>query len=424
MSGLQPDACITVAGTSVPDSSDDAITDYINQHQASVARYVEAWVNNAVESGQLAQVHQTDRLHNLALKELLTLTDMLGIHDDLREFMRVMMINAPFVDPDKTMDAELNMETQDFYIAQPDAVKARVNELKDQSREVRARLAPILKKLWDPKRDLKIVDNLKGFQNLRERFPNFAEVVNVYEANAVALSKVNQPFEAQPILLCGEPGLGKTLFAAELAKILGLPYYEIALSTVTASFALSGGSTQWEGGSVGFVAKSLADSEVGNPLFLIDELDKSSGSKYDPMNSFYGLLERHTAERFKDEAVDIELNASKIVWIATANEASNVPEAILSRVRTYEIKRPDAAGMRAVIASVYGNLRKNKPYGRLLQDSLNEDVIEALIDQLPRAVRQSLEDGMLKAIMADRDFVIQDDLITGKRKGKPNVGFI
>ncbi len=80
----------------MPDSSDDAIPDYINQHQASVARYVEAWVNNAVESGQLAQVHQTDRLHDLALKELLTLTDMLGIHDDLREFMRVMMVNPPF----------------------------------------------------------------------------------------------------------------------------------------------------------------------------------------------------------------------------------------------------------------------------------------------------------------------------------------
>ncbi len=335
-----------------------------------------------------------------------------------------MMTTAPFMDPDKTMDAEPNMETQDFYIAQPDDVKARVNELKDQGREVRARLAPVLKKLWDPKRDLKIVDNLKGFQNLRERFPNFAEVVNVYEANAIALSKVNHPFEAQPVLLTGEPGLGKTLFAAELAKTLGLPYFEIALSTTTASFALSGGSVQWEGGACGFIAKSLADSELGNPVFLIDELDKSSASKYDPMNSFYSLLERHTACRFKDEAVEIELDASKIVWIATANDAANVPDAILSRVRTFDIQRPDAEGMRAVIASVYASLRKNKPYGRLLQKDLNENVIEALIDQLPRAVRQSLEDGMLKAIMADRDFVIQDDLITGKRKGKPNVGFI
>lgn len=407
----------------MPGSCEDAISSYIYQHPASVARYIEAWLRCVVDAGELIPINRPERVHELEIKQLLALADMLNIHDDLREFMRVMMTTTPFVDPDKTMEAGQKMDTPDFYIANPDAVKARVAELKDQSRDVRARLAPILKKLWDPKRDLKIVDNLKGFQDLRKRFPNFAGVVDIYEANAIALGKVNQPFEAQPILLCGEPGLGKTLFASELARVLGLPYYEIALSTITASFALSGGSVQWENGSVGFVAKSLADSAVGNPLFLIDELDKSSGSKYDPMNSFYGLLERHTAERFKDEAVDIELNASRIVWIATANDAANVPEAILSRVRTYEIKRPDAAGMRAVINSVYMSLRKNKPYGRLLQEGLNENVIEALIGQLPRAVRQSLEDGMLKAIVGDRDHIIPDDLITGKRKEKQRVGF-
>lgn len=316
------------------------------------------------------------------------------------------------------------MDTPFFNIADPEEVRARVNELKDQSREVRARLAPILKKLWDPQRELKVVDNLASFAELRARFPNFAEVVDVYEANAIALSKVNQPFEAQPILLCGEPGLGKTLFAAELAQTLGLLYFEIALSTITASFALCGGSVQWENGSVGFIARSLADSEVGNPVFLIDELDKSSGSKYDPMNSFYSLLERHTACRFKDEALDIALDASRIVWIATANDAGNVPDAILSRVRVFDIKRPDEAGMRAVINSVFTSLCKNKPYGRLLRPYLDNSVIETLQDQPPRAVRQSLEEGMLKAIKADRDFIIQDDLLTGKRKGKPNVGFI
>ncbi len=312
-----------------------------------------------------------------------------------------------------------------FNIANPEDVHARVQELKDQSREVRARLAPMLKQLWDPQRDLKIVDNLSGFAVLRERFPNFSEVVDLFEANAIALSKVHEPFEAQPVLLCGEPGLGKTLFAAELAKVLGLPYFEIALSTISASFALCGGSVQWENGSVGFVAKSLVDSEVGNPLFLIDELDKcSDGSKYNPMNTFYALLERHTACRFKDEALDINLDASKIIWISTANDSRNVPEAILSRMRVFDIKRPDDSGMRAVINSVYTNLRNNKPYGRLLRPDLDNPVIKVLLDQPPRAVRQSLEEGMLKAIMADREYIVADDLITGKKEGKHNVGFI
>lgn len=319
------------------------------------------------------------------------------------------------------------MVTPFFNIADQEEVRARVNELKDQSREIRARLAPLLKKLWDPERELKIVDNPNGFAELRERFPNFIEVVDLFEANAIALSKVNQPFEAQPVLLCGEPGLGKTLFASELARTLGLPYFEIALSTITASFALSGGSLQWESGSPGLVVKGLVmeSGAIGNPLFLIDELDKcSDGNKYNPINSFYSLLERHTACRFKDEALEISLDTSKIVWIATANNMNNVPEAILSRMHVFDIERPDASGMRSVITSVYESLRRAKPYGVLLQQELDDGVINALTHLMPRGVRQTLEDAMLKAIMADRKFIIVDDLITGKKKGKQNVGFI
>ena len=80
--------------------------------------------------------------------------------------------------------------------------------------------------------------------------------------------------------------------------------------------------------------------------------------------------------------------------------------------------------MRSVIVSVYASLRRTKPYGLLLEAELDERVIDALASQLPRGVRQILEDGMLKAIMADRNHIVVDDLITGKKKGKQNVGFI
>lgn len=405
---------------------------FIEAHQSVVVSIIHEHIQDLVHQGVIAPVNNIKLLEYSAPKTLREVTLAFGIENKVRQKVREIMSSASngqlsgINSNQKSLPESLDHMpcSATFNIANPEDVQARVNELKDQSREIRARLAPLLKKLWDPQRELKVVDNFAGFTELRARFPNFTEVVDLYQANAIALSKVNEPFEAQPILLCGEPGLGKTLFAAELSKTLGLPYYEIALSTVTASFALSGGSVQWEGGSCGFIARSLADSQVGNPLFLIDELDKSSASKYDPMNSFYSLLERHTACRFKDEAVEIKLNASKIVWIATANDSHNVPEAILSRMRVFDIKRPDESGMRAVINSVYTSLRKNKPYGRLLSPNLDNLVIEVLLDQPPRAVRQSLEEGMLKAIMADREHIVVDDLIAGKRKGKSNVGFI
>lgn len=304
------------------------------------------------------------------------------------------------------------MGSQVFNIVSKEDIEARVDELKYASGEIKARLAPVLKKLWNPARELRVVSDLSGFADLRVRFPNFGEVIDkVHAPNAIALSKISAPYEAQPVLLVGEPGLGKTLFAHELAKVLGLPYFEIALSTVTASFALSGGSIQWAEGSPGFIAVSLAQSPVGNPLFILDEVDKcSTGSQYSPMSAFYTLLERNTASRFTDEALGLQMDASRVVWVATANDVNLVPEAILSRLRLIEIRKPDEEGMRNVITSVYINLRKNRPYGRLLNPELGEGVINALIHKVPREIRQALEDGMLKAIIASRDYIKADDL--------------
>lgn len=315
------------------------------------------------------------------------------------------------------------MSEHQLQLADQDAVRKRVNQMKDQSREVKSRLAPLLKGLWEPERELRMVTNLSVFNRLRERFPNFVEVIDYYEANAIALSKVNQPFEAQPVLLIGQPGLGKTLFSHQLAKELKLPYFEIALSTVTASFALTGGSTQWEGGNTGFVANSLIESECANPVMLIDELDKPGGSeRYNPMNAFYSLLERHTAQRFKDEALGVEIDASRINWIATANYIESVPEAILSRARVFHIEKPDQEAMRKVIWSVYQKLRNERPYGDLLSYELPGNIVDALIDYMPRSVRQILETAMLQAIRCDRESLAVEDLILIEN-GKKQYGF-
>jgi ATP-dependent Lon protease len=314
------------------------------------------------------------------------------------------------------------MGSQFFYIASVNDIEARVDELKYASSEIKARLAPVLKSLWNPSRELRDVTNLAGFNELRTRFQNFSEAIDMYEANAKGLARIGEPYEAQPALLVGEPGLGKTLFAHELAKVLGLPYYEIALSTVTAGFSLSGGSIQWAEGAPGFISASLSQSMAGNPLFTLDEIDKCNfASKYNPMSVFYTLLERHTAARFVDEALGFSLDASRIVWVATANDINLIPDAILSRLRVIEVHKPNEDAMRAVISSVYGKLRKERPYGRLLDEELGDDVISSLSNLLPRAVRQALEDGMLKAIMAMRDHIIVEDLPV--RKGRRRAGF-
>ena len=63
---------------------------------------------------------------------------------------------------------------------------------------------------------------------------------------------------------------------------------------------------------------------------MLDEVDKAGGDhRYDPMGALYGLLERDTAVHFRDEFIDVDMDASHILWVATANNESAIPEPIL-----------------------------------------------------------------------------------------------
>jgi ATP-dependent Lon protease len=311
-----------------------------------------------------------------------------------------------------------------YSIADFKHIKNRVEELKHRSDDIKSRLSTSLKKLWNPERTLRTVSPNIGFKSLRLSFPQFAEVIDFYENSVITLARLELPFEAPPVLLQGDPGLGKTFFASELAKLLSLPFFEISMATTTASFSLSGGNLQWSEGSTGFICDTLAKSEAANPIILIDEIDKSSQeTRYNPLNVFYGLLESHSAKRFRDEALEFELDASKIIWIATCNVMHNIPTPIQSRMRIFEIRQPDTISMQPVVKSIYRHVVDNKAYGKLLDASLDAAVIDNLSKQSPRAVRLAIEEGAFKAIRHHRSAIHATDL-PAIEKEKNRVGFI
>ena len=317
------------------------------------------------------------------------------------------------------------MSSHQFSIAQTEQVHKRINELSKRSSEVQSRLATPLKKLWNPVRNLACIHNLNVFSELHERFPNFNEVINYYENNAIALKRLDQPFEAIPVLLQGDPGLGKTYFVSELARLFRLNFYEISLATTTANFAISGGSTQWGEGSTGFIANSLADSDIANPIILLDEIDKvNSVSHYNPITPFYSLLEPHSAKRFKDEALEIELDTSKIIWIATSNYMSQIPEPIQSRMQVFKIEKPSVEHMPNIIKSIYQLVRNQKFYAQILNEDVSPELINYLLDKTPREIKQYFEVGVMNAIKNYRNQILVSDLPVYKNKEVRRVGFL
>jgi MoxR-like ATPase len=149
------------------------------------------------------------------------------------------------------------------------------------------------------------------------------------------------------MLLLGEPGLGKTYFAKKLAHALSTGFEFVSMSSLTAGWVLTGASAQWHNARPGKVAQTLIEGEYANPVVVLDEVDKAGGdARYDPMGALYSLLEPDTAAHFKDEFIDVDMDASHILWVATANDESVIPEPILNRMNVYSIERPDPEGAR------------------------------------------------------------------------------
>ena len=263
---------------------------------------------------------------------------------------------------------------------------------------------------------------LASLDELYRDCPNFAPVIDdVKKQLALAISG-NQPVAFTPILLLGEPGLGKTHFAKSLAKVLGTGFELVSMSSLTAGWILSGASSQWSNAKPGKVADALINGEFANPLFVLDEIDKAGGdSRYDPMGALYSLLEPVTAKCFRDEFVDIQVDASHILWVATANDARTIPEPILSRMNVYTIDRPDAEGARAIAACIYRDLLARhcwrfEPEPRL-------DVLARLGELAPREMRKVIVDAMGTAKLDGRDHLEVRDLALALPKSKQRIGF-
>lgn len=245
-----------------------------------------------------------------------------------------------------------------------------------------------------------IYDRLEA---LRVRFPNFSAAIDFYRAQfALARLADNAAFSANPLLLSGPAGVGKTAFCHELSRIVATHFELIALSSTTAGFVISGNSSGWSEGKPGKVVESLARGLKGNPLIVVDEIDKVGGDqRYDPLGSLYQLLERETAAHFIDEALEIGTDCSHIVWVGTANRLEKIPAPILSRFTVIEVERPTAAQMQNVLRSIYRNVRQNHAWGNKFSEELPTAVASKIIDSglEPRLMQKELIAACGKAVL-------------------------
>jgi ATP-dependent Lon protease len=259
--------------------------------------------------------------------------------------------------------------------------------------------------------------------DLCDASPNFGAVVDDLRKFLALAVAGNEAVQFTPILLLGEPGLGKTYFAKKLATALGTGFEFVSMSSLTAGWVLTGASAQWQNARPGKVAQTLIEGDYANPVVVLDEVDKAGGdARYDPMGALYTLLEPDTACHFKDEFIDVNMDASHILWIATANSEDAIPEPILNRMNVYAIDRPDADGSRRIALAVYREILDAHRWP--FPGEPVDGVVERLASFPPRDMRKLLLDAFGNARLANRDHLVPEDIDATKLCGrKARIGF-
>jgi len=264
---------------------------------------------------------------------------------------------------------------------------------------------------------------LPAMEHLYDEMPNFGDVLDDVKRQLALCQDSRDALEITPMLLLGPPGIGKTHFAREISQLLGTGMGFISMSSLTAGWVLSGASSQWKGARPGKVFETLVDGAYANPVMVVDEIDKARGEHaYDPLGALYSLLEHDTARCFTDEFTEVAIDASQVIWVATANDERGIPDPILNRMNVFEVRSPDRDAARTIALRLYKGLRGEHDWGQRFDEAPTEAVLERMATLAPREMRRAWMTGFGNARLEGRATVDLADLPDGQARRQP-IGF-